>query len=68
MENIKNKKYRYTAYRQFTGLIHNKLGRGVRRIILSCVVNAIRNEFSEDNWIYGGFVGDDETVSELNDC
>lgn len=66
-EAVTNKMYRYTAYRQFTGFIHNRLGKGVRRIIPACVVNAIREKFPEQNGIYVGFLGEDDNVSELKD-
>ena len=44
--------YRLAAYRQF---IHWRLGRGVHRVIPSCVVAAVRHEFPEDDGVYTGF-------------
>ena len=47
--------YRLAAYRQFIHWTYNRLGRGVRKALPSCVVSAIRQEFSEEDGIYTGF-------------
>ena len=39
------------CYRTFTFLYHGYLGRGVRREIVTCVVNAIREEYSDDEYM-----------------
>ena len=40
---------RYVAYRQFCWLVHERLGRGVRRVIPSSVVNKIPAEYPSDD-------------------
>ncbi|XP_062523092.1 uncharacterized protein LOC134197757 [Corticium candelabrum] len=44
-----------TSYRQFTYWVHRKMGREVRRVILSCVVTSIRGHFPEETGEYIGF-------------
>ena len=61
-DNVPNKSYRYAPYRQFTWWIHVKLGRHIRRLIPSCVVNKIRERFPEEDGLYCGYKGDDEGV------
>lgn len=48
-----NKNMRFSGYKQYTFWIHNKLGKGVRRVIPSCVVWAIRDRFPD---ILGNYV------------
>lgn len=47
--------YRLAAYRQFTLWAHGRLGRHTRRVIPACVVNRIREKFTEGSGIYKGF-------------
>ena len=47
--------YRLAAYRQFIHWTYNRLGRGVRKVLPSCVVNTICQEFPEEGGIYTGF-------------
>ena len=48
-----NRSLRYAAYRMFTWWVHNRLGRGVRKVIPSCAIWDIRNAFPEsDNTHY----------------
>ena len=44
--------YRLAAYREFIYWTHLKLGKGIRKVIPSCIV-AIRHEFPEANNIFG---------------
>ena len=46
---------RYAAYRQFGWFVHTRLGREVRRVTPSCVVNKIRAEYASDDGQYVGF-------------
>ena len=39
----------------FTGHIVGCMGRGIRRVIPSCVVAAVRREFPEADGVYTGF-------------
>ena len=40
-----NRNLRFVSYKMFTWWVHNKLGKGIRRCIPSCVVWAIRDRF-----------------------
>ncbi|XP_070550697.1 P2X purinoceptor 7-like [Ptychodera flava] len=46
-ETLSNKQYRLAAYRQFIAWGHSwqRLGQGVRKVVPSCVVTAIRNKY-----------------------
>ena len=59
---VENKSFRYAAYRLFTWWIHNRLGQGVRKVIPSCAVWAIRNQYPEPNGVYVPF---QEAVDEM---
>lgn len=48
-----HRRYRYTAYRQFTRWIWHRLGRRNRVVLPSCVVSAIRGAFLSEE--YCGF-------------
>ena len=52
---VVDRAYRLAAYRQFIHWTYNRLGRGVCRVIPSCVVAAVRHEFPEDDGVYTGF-------------
>ena len=56
--------YRFAAYRQFTLLVHNRIGGIVRRVIPSCVVSKIREIFPAPDGIYTGFKEED-AVNEI---
>ena len=45
---IQNKSLRYAGYRQYTWWVHNRLGRGVRKVIPSCAIWAIRDTHPAD--------------------
>ena len=55
MSVIADRAYRMAAYRQFIHWTYSRLGRGIRRIIPSCVVAAVRCEFPEADGVYTGF-------------
>ena len=47
--------YRYDSYKQFTWWIHSKLGKGVWKVIPSCVVWSIRKNYPSENGVYTDF-------------
>ena len=47
--------YRLAAYRQFIHWTYSRLGRGIHRVIPSCVVAAVRHVFLEADSVYTGF-------------
>ncbi|KAL9978802.1 hypothetical protein ACROYT_G016366 [Oculina patagonica] len=63
---LNNINYRYTAYRQFTWWVHNRLGRYVRKVIPACVVKAIRTEYPNADGNYTGFRTPDEFLESLD--
>ena len=62
---FENRSMRYAAYRIYTWWVHNRLGKGVRKVIPSCAMWKIRNTFSELNMAYIPFqeAGDEITAS-----
>ena len=52
--------YRYAAYRQFCWFIHSRLGKGVRKVIPSCVVSKIREVYPSEDGKYTGYKDGDE--------
>ena len=47
--------YCYASYKQFTWWIHSKLGKGVQKVIPSCVVWSIRKNYPSENGVYTDF-------------
>ena len=45
--NIQNKSLRYAGYRQYTWWVHNRLCKGIRKVIPSCAIWAIRDAHPE---------------------
>ena len=52
---VSNRSMQYAGYRMFTWWINNRLGRGVRKVIPSCAIWAIRNKYPEENNVYIAF-------------
>ena len=46
--------YRLAAYHQFTNWTYNFLGKGNRKVVPACVVNAVRQQFPEADNVYTG--------------
>ncbi|XP_057290829.1 uncharacterized protein LOC130613512 [Hydractinia symbiolongicarpus] len=57
--------FRYAAYRQFTWFLYAKFGRGVRRVLQSCVATAVRQKFPEYNGSYSIFKGKDNEADVI---
>jgi len=47
-----NRSYRYAAYKQFVWWVFQRLGKGNRRVLPSCVIWKIRNCFEEEDGVY----------------
>ncbi|XP_077316021.1 P2X purinoceptor 7-like [Lithobates pipiens] len=61
-----NRRLRKTAYRTFIAWIYGILGKGNRRVIPSCAVNAVRLVFPDPNGSYVGFLyANDYDASEM---
>ena len=60
-----NNALRYAAYRQFTWWVHNRLGKGVRRVIPSCAIWAIRDKYPQENNLYESFRESSEEEARL---
>ena len=56
MENLDNSSYRFAGYKQYTFWVHNYLEKGVRKVISSCAVWKIRNEYKVDSDVYLPFM------------
>ena len=54
-DDIPNKSYRFAGYKQFTWWVHQRLGKGVRRVIPSCALWAIRNMYPSSDGNYKPF-------------
>ena len=61
IENIDNKSYRFAGYKQYIFWVYNYLGKGVRKVIPSCAVSKIWNEFKSENNLYVRFA---ESIDE----
>ena len=61
--NISNQSTRYAGYRQYTWWVHNRLGKGVRKVIPSCAIWAIRDTYPETSNNYVPF---QEARDEIN--
>lgn len=69
LPNRNNVPPRYASYRQFTWWVHNRIGRRIRRVIPSCVVNRIRREYPAPDGIYVGYKdveGGPDAINEVN--
>ena len=58
------RRYRLLAYENFTSWVHDRLGPGIRKVILSCVVSEIRSNFPEETGLYTGYIEGDEDEAE----
>ena len=55
MEILGSSSYRFAGFKQYTFCVHNCLGKGARKVIPSCSVWKIRNEYKADNDVYVPF-------------
>ncbi|XP_022777632.1 uncharacterized protein LOC111319067 [Stylophora pistillata] len=51
-QQVPNRSFRYAAYGQFTWWAHGYLGKKIRRVIPSCAVKIIRENFPCEDGIY----------------
>ena len=61
--NASNQSMRYAGYRQYTWWVHNRLGKGVRKVIPTCAIWAIRDAYPEPS---KGYVPFKEGKDEIN--
>ena len=47
---------RFAGYKQYTWCIHNRLGKGVRKVLPSCALGAIRDKYPEESGVYVPFM------------
>ncbi|XP_025420053.1 uncharacterized protein LOC112690288 [Sipha flava] len=54
---VLNKTWKYICYVQFTHWVNSwtSLGKGIRVVIPTCVINKIRNKYLEKDGLYMGF-------------
>ena len=57
--------FRYAGYKQFTWRVHNNLGKGVRKVIPSCAVWAIKNAYPSPDEKYIPFMESKEEEKRL---
>jgi hypothetical protein len=55
---------RHQAYTQFSMWVHNKLGRGVRRVVPACAVHLVHKAYPDARGQYHGF---DDGLSDDSD-
>ena len=60
-----NSSYRFAGYKQYTWWVHNRLGKGVRKVIPSCAIWAIRTAFPSENGNYIPFMESKEEEKRL---
>ena len=56
IENLDNSSYRFAGYKPYTFWLHNYHGKAVRKVIPSCAVCEIWNEYKADNDVYVPFM------------
>jgi hypothetical protein len=56
MEILGNQSYRFAGYKQYTFWVHNHLGKGVRKVIPSCVIWKIRRMYKSEVDTYVSFM------------
>lgn len=47
--------FRFVAYKQYTWWIHNRLGKGVRKVIPSCALWSIRRQYPFEKNTYKSY-------------
>ena len=57
--------YRYDGYKQYTWWVHNNLGKGIRKVIPSCAVWAIRNNYPSKDGKYIRFMESEEGENRI---
>lgn len=62
--NMTHSSYRFQAYRSYINFTHGYLGRKHRRVIPSCIVNYIRQQWPDPEGSYVGFKEPEELADE----
>ena len=64
LQEATNRTWRFVAYRQFIHWVNSwsSLGKNKRKVIPSCVVNAIRCKYPASNGAYVGFTSAHDTI------
>ena len=52
---VHNNECRKYCYRKFSGILHGVLGKGVRKVLPSCLVRKIRDTYSDKGSNYMGY-------------
>ena len=68
LKDIKNESYRFAGYKQYTWWIHNRLGKGIRKVIPSCAIWAIRDKYPAENNLYTPFMESQEEENRAVSC
>lgn len=64
---INSDSYRFAGYNQYTWWIHSHLGKGIRKVIPSCAIWAIRNTYPSEDGKYIPFMESKEEDKRITE-